>query len=119
MYWSTGIFFLCINIQQSATEGIQQKTHVIFAAINEVSEKKEGWTYGDLTGKYPVQSLHGNNYILVVYHYDANAILATPLKNREKGTILNGYKKLHERLINCGCKPQLQIMDNEVSALLK
>ena len=69
--------------------------------------------------KYPIQSTHGNQYVLVIYHYDANAILVTALKNREKTTIKQGYKKLHQRLTNCGCQPRLQVMDNEVSAILK
>ena len=37
--------------------------------------------YSDLTGKFPVQSSRGNNYIFVCYHPDANAILARPIKN--------------------------------------
>ena len=46
-------------------DGAPQKTHVILAAITDINDKKLGWTYGDLTGKYPIQSTHGNNYILV------------------------------------------------------
>ena len=38
--------------------------------------------YTDLTGRFPVQSLRGNNYILICYTYDGNAILSEPLKNR-------------------------------------
>ena len=37
--------------------------------------------YTDLTGRFPVQSSRGNNYILVAYHYDANAICGQALKN--------------------------------------
>ena len=39
-------------------------------------------TYGDLCGRFPVQSSRGNNCVMVIYAYDANAILAEPLKNR-------------------------------------
>ena len=40
-----------------------------------------GLSYIDLTGRFPYKSTRGNEHILVGYHYDANAILATPLKN--------------------------------------
>ena len=48
--------------------------------------------YSDLTGKFIVLSDRGNKYILVVYHYDANNILRTPLNNRTVPFILNGIK---------------------------
>ena len=94
------------------------QTHVILAAMHQVAPDKSDWAYGDLTGRYPLQSSQGYNYVLVVYHYDANAILVEGLRNREKATIMNGYKVIHERLKLCGCKPWLQVLDNEVSQLL-
>ena len=36
--------------------------------------------YMDLIGRFPYCSSRGNEYILVAYHYDANAILGVPLK---------------------------------------
>ena len=69
----------------------------------------------DLTGKFPVQLDRGNNYILVAYHYNANNILTTPLKNRTGPCILIGMKKIHDKLIMRGLTPKLHIMDNEVS----
>ena len=54
--------------------------------------------YSDLTGKFSVQSDRGNNYILVAYHYDANNILTTPLKNRTGPCILSGITKIHDKL---------------------
>lgn len=38
--------------------------------------------YSNLTGRFPVQSSRGNNYLMCVYYPDANAILVTALKNR-------------------------------------
>jgi hypothetical protein len=39
--------------------------------------------YQDLTGRFPHTSSRGNQYILVVYDYDSNAILHNPLKNKQ------------------------------------
>ena len=33
-------------------------------------------------GKFPAMYSKGNKYVCVVYAYDANAILAEPIKNR-------------------------------------
>ena len=62
-----------------------------------------------------MQSDIGNNYILVLYHYDANIILTTPLKNITGPFIPNGITKIHEKLRKRGLKPKLHIIDNEVS----
>ena len=75
--------------------------------------------YSDLTRKFPVQSDRGNNYILVVYHYDANNIMTTTLKNRRGPCIISGITKIHDKLRNRGLTPKLHIMDNEVSGDLK
>ena len=47
--------------------------------------------YTDLTGRFPYRSSRGNEYILVGYHYDSNAILVQPLGNREAKTITNAW----------------------------
>ena len=66
-----------------------------------------------------MQSDRGNNYILVTYHYDAENILTTPLKNRTGPCILSGITKIHDKLGKRGLTPKLHIMDNEVSEDLK
>ena len=75
--------------------------------------------YSYLTGTFTVQSDRGNNYILVEYHYDANNILTTPIKNRTGPCILSGITKIHNKLRKWGLTPKLHIMDNEVSEDLK
>ena len=75
--------------------------------------------YYDLTGQFPVQSDRGNNYILVAYHYDANNVLTTPLKNRTGPCILSDITNIHKKLRKQGLTPKLHIMDNELSEDLK
>ena len=66
------------------------RTHDVVYSL--VSNKDKA--YMDLTGRFPFCSSRGNEYILIGYHYDANAILGVPLKNRQAVTItkmmLNG-----------------------------
>ena len=41
----------------------------------------------DLTGRFPYKSSQRNEYILIAYQFDSNAILEVPLKNRQAKTI--------------------------------
>jgi hypothetical protein len=44
-------------------------------------------SYSDQTGRFPVQSSRGNNYVFILYDYDSNAILSKPLPNRRAGSL--------------------------------
>ena len=56
--------------------------------------------YMDLTGRFPYKSSRGNEYILIAFHYDSNAILGLPLKNRQAKTITNAWKTLQNKFIS-------------------
>ncbi len=43
------------------------------------ADKRSGVVYNDLTGNIPFVSFDGSVCFLVIYHYEANAILATPI----------------------------------------
>jgi len=92
------------------------KTHECFVTI---CTKEEGTTYSDLCGRYPVKSSRGNQYILVCYDYDTNAILAEPIQTRAAANISNALEKMLDVLKKAGSPPQVHIMDNEASALIK
>ena len=51
-----------------------------------------GKTFSDQTGALPVPSTKGNKYLLVVYAYDANAIIAEPIPSRTAKAILTAYR---------------------------
>ena len=72
-----------------------------------------------LGGWFPIASSKGNNYLLIVYDYNSNGILAQPMWTRTGPCILEAYKVLHERLVAAGLRPQLQRLDNEASQSLK
>jgi hypothetical protein len=89
-------------------------THQAFATIEET-----GRVYTDQTGQFPVTSSQGHRYMLVLYHYDTNAILVEPLKSRHGNEILRGYTKLFEHLTRRGFKPTTHWLDNEASNAMK
>ena len=81
------------------------------------SQKQKG--FFDLTGRFPFPSSRGNNYILVLYDFDSNAILAEPIANRTTGEIKRAWELLHEKLRSRGVPPKTYVMDNEASKELK
>lgn len=93
------------------------KTNEVMYSL--VNNNKEGLGYFDLTGKFPYRSARGNQYILIGYHYDSNAILAVPIKNRNASVITAGWKELHDQFTTAGVAPTTYILDNEVSATIK
>ena len=54
------------------------RTHHIFSDCRPVT----GQIFSDLPSRFFLPSSRGNNYMLVVYDYDSNIILAEPMKNQ-------------------------------------
>ena len=75
--------------------------------------------YGDLTGRFPHKSSRGNQYLLVIYDYDSNAISAEPLKTRSASEITKAWINIHEKLAKQGTAPSIYIIGNEASNELK
>jgi hypothetical protein len=94
------------------------KTHAVFSDIG-LADKHNNVVYTDLTGAFPVTSLAGNKYMLILYDYDSNSILVEPMKNRSDDEALRAYAVLYTELTQHGLKPQLNIMDNEASKAIK
>ena len=95
------------------------RTHEVHAALICIDNKEFARSYSDQTGKFPVQSTRGNNYIFILYDYDSNAILSTPLSSRQASKITTAWTTCHNLLKSNGYEPVLHILDNECSNSLK
>jgi hypothetical protein len=69
--------------------------------------------------KYTLMSSKGNKYIMILYDYDSNAILAQPIKDRTDPELLRAFQVLEQELVVRGLKPKLMKLDNEASKLIK
>jgi hypothetical protein len=68
------------------------KTNFIYAATIDA-----GQIYTDQTGRFPVISSKGNKkYIMVLYEYDGNAILAEPIRYRTAPEILRAFQVMEK-----------------------
>ena len=75
----------------------------------------DGMISSDLPGRFPITPAQGNTYILVMYCYTNNAILATAIQSRLAKDIEKGYNELYKKLLLSGIILVLQRMDNETS----
>jgi hypothetical protein len=94
-----------------------KRTHSVFITLMKATDLRK--SYSDQTGKFPVQSSRGHNYVMVLYEYDSNAILSTPLKSRVAGELTKAWTELYNKLQVNGYAPEIHILDNECSAELK
>ena len=72
----------------SPTPNIKEN-HVIYTLIESSSK---GMGYIDLMGRFPFRSAKGNQYIMVAYHYDANAIIGKAIKIENPSPLQNHGK---------------------------
>jgi hypothetical protein len=94
-----------------------KRTHSAFLTIMKTTDLRK--SYSDQTGKFPVQSFCGYNYVMVLYEYDSNAVLSTPLKTRTAGELTKAWTELYSKLQVNGHAPELHMLDNECSQELK
>jgi hypothetical protein len=90
------------------------KTQFVYAATIVA-----GQIYTDQTGRFPVVSSKGNKYIMILYEYGSNAILAQPIKDRTAPELLKAFQFMEQELAARGLKPKLMRLDNEASKLLE
>jgi hypothetical protein len=67
-----------------------------------------GQIYTDQTGRFPVVSSKGNKYIMILYDYDSNAILAQPIIDRTAPELLRAFQVMEQELVARGLKPKYE-----------
>ncbi len=87
--------------------------------FGEFADKNSVIVYHDLTGLFPFMSFDGSVCFFVLYHYESNAILATPIAGLDDVSIFNAYKKYFEELTEKGFKPKLNVMDKQATKHIK
>ncbi len=84
---------------------------------NDYDEAKRSTIHTDTTGRYPIRSLKGNEYILTsVYN---GYIYMQPMKSRKKEDMLAAYQLIDDHFTKRGHRPKYQRLDNETSNLLE
>ena len=71
------------------------------------------------TDAFPIISIQGYHYIIIVYVYNINTILMRCLKNKAGAEHLQTFKYIHNLLLHRGLQPEYCRMDNECSTPIK
>ena len=109
---------MCIKEDKDFYPDIETvKTHELCSTIILISIKRK--VFRKLTEAFPHKSSRGNLYVMVMYDYDSNAVLAKQIKNRQKSTIRYALLKIIRILKSIESKPKVYIMDNDCSSDLK
>jgi hypothetical protein len=66
------------------------KTQFVYAATIDLA---------DQTGRFTVVSRKGNTYIMILYDYDRNAILAQTIKERTSPELLRAFQVMEQELV--------------------
>jgi hypothetical protein len=83
------------------------------------ADRHSGVVYNDLMGNFSFMLFDGSVCFLVIYHYKANAIMATPITGLDDVCIFNVYKIYFGNWKRKGYKLMLNIMDNQATKNIK
>jgi hypothetical protein len=81
-----------------------------FTCIQAISDA----IHSDATGRFPVPSRRGNNYILISVY--AGYVHTESLPSRNAASYVAAFKRTREWFKNLGITPSVQRLDNETSA---
>ncbi len=76
-------------------------------------------TFSNKTGQFPIRSLRGNKYIMVMVEIDSNTILVEPMKNCKDAKMIWAYNALLLQLKQASIIPKKHVLDNKVSDNMK
>jgi hypothetical protein len=96
-------------------ENLPQRIHEVYTTITDMDSK----VYTDLTGIFLTTSSRGKTYMLILYGYNGNTILAEPMKSKADAEAVRAYTVIYKQLTDAGLIQNFQIMDNEASAAVK
>ncbi len=91
------------------------KTHEALFHIKDLSDS----IHTDQTGAFPFTSQHGNRYIMVAIHLDANYSFVEPMRSRLKEEMIRAHKKIITRMKAAGHGIRKHTLDNEASDAFK
>ena len=88
----------------------------VFAAL---ADANENTVYTDLTGRFPVRSYSGMQYLFIAHIYTINAILIRPMPSRTDASMIAAFTNIYNYLEAQKCKPKLHVLDNECSQAVR
>ena len=101
--------------QHPTSPSTTKKTNRVYC---KVFEECHGHVYVDPTGKFPVTSITGAKYVLIMFHEDTNSIHAEPMNSRMASEYVAALARGEAVFEDNGFKITCEHFDNEFSKLL-
>jgi hypothetical protein len=97
----------------------RDKSNTNIFCLGAFADRNSGIVYHNLTGLFPFRSFDGSVCFFVLYHFESNAILATPIVGLDNMSIFIADEIYFKDLTAKGFKPKLNIMDNQATEHIK
>ena len=92
-----------VDEQDGQVSGVTKpKIHSVFTRVYDLHDELERKMYTDQTGRFPVRSYSGNQYIMVLIEMDSSSILVEAMRDRTSGEMVKAYQTLVDRLTASG-----------------
>ncbi|KAL7479566.1 LOW QUALITY PROTEIN: hypothetical protein ACHAW6_005291 [Cyclotella cf. meneghiniana] len=80
---------------------LNDKTNMVFMTMVNI----QGHLFTDQTGRCPLTSNRGNNYVVIIYTVDENHIKSYPIKSCHRSELLHAYNNVYTYLREQGYQP--------------
>lgn len=98
----------------AATNGQQRTKKMTFKVVHELT----GRNHMDATGRFPVKSAQGNEYLMIFSCEDSTYLHIEPMKNRSAAEQLAAFRRGYAFYKSFGYAPTIERLDNETSQQL-
>jgi hypothetical protein len=95
----------------------RRPAHVVTRVYSHHPPHRQNHT--DLAGRFPITSLHGSQYMMIMYCEDANYIHVELMQSRHADEFVKAYTSGVEFFTRRGVRPVFERLDNETSKLLE
>ena len=93
----------------------RKKHKDVFVRVVDLQDEFQEKIYTNQTGKFPVRSSQGNQYLMILCKMDSDAILFEPMRDRTAGEMIKTFQALVDCLNTCGIYLRHQVLENKIS----
>ena len=86
-----------------------ENEQVMYTKEFNLRDEADRLMFSDQTGRFPVTSFKGNQYMMVLFETIGNNILVEAMRNRTSGEMIRAYQVLVDRMKEKGIHPTMHI----------
>ena len=94
--------------EQTANIKLEHEQTVYVREFN-LRDDADRLMFSNQTGRFPITSFKGNQYVMVLFETIGNNILVEAMRNRTSGEMIRAYQVLIDRMKEKGIHPTMHI----------